>query len=598
MRLVNIAVLLVSFSLLGRLAPTGGRQLAIVGGLIFISLVLTVSLSRAARERLRSVAPGWRMRAILALAPWITTASLVFARGLWWTQRPAPLRFFLLYVLVNWSLACCFIRTEAGAPRGDAVRRAVLVLAAILAGIGIEGAAFGMMPFGCAVSMLVALVSVGMVIIAAFGTRPSGLKTFVATVAAVLAVGVMELAVRAARLGQNVQEVDSREYARQFYSLTPPNAAFINRPNALDEFPPALVSINSRGIRGPELSAAETDLLLIGDSMIEARQLPWEQTLGPHLEQALRDRSIPRRVVAHGMRGWSPLLEWNWYLKVGRQLKPKTVLLFFFWNDMWLHGDEPTTFSAVLGPEGRPRYFDVPVDANYIWYKRVRVIRLAADTWQRLSIAQVQRAFSWVRGAGTTAGRLSDDEAERLARTLNEPPLSREQMDALLTTPVEALPPDLRALTHNGLWPLLRPFELWSSTQKEAAGRTAIELGRFSEDVSRDGARLVIVHVPNPLQVGARECSVGRLFGRIDTNVVLPPTSGLQSWLRSVSAEHGIEVLDPTDAMRQWTETRPADDRAPLYLRADCHWTERGHRFMARYVADWYAARVAESVIK
>ena len=593
MLLANIGILIISFSLLGRLAPTGGRRVASVGGAVFIAAALTLSLSRRARNRSRSVLPGWRTRATVALVPWIATASLVLARSFWWTQRPAALRFFLLYVLVNWSLACCFITTQACTPRGDGVRRAVLLLAAILATVGIEGAAFGVTPFGCAVSMLVSVVGVAMLVVAAFGTRASGLKTFVATLAALFAVGVMEAAVRAARLGQNVQEVDSREYAREFYSLTPPKAAFINKPNALDEFPPVLVSINSRGIRGPELSAPETDLLLIGDSMIEARQLPWEQTLGPRLQQALKDRSLALRVVAHGMRGWSPLLEWNWYLKVGRQLKPKTVLLFFFWNDLWTEGDEPTTFSAVLGPDGRPRYFDVPVDANYIWYKRVRVVRLAADTWQRLSIAQVQRAFSWMRGTVRTADRLDDGEAERLARTLNEPPLSREQMDAILSTPLDALPPDLRALTDSGLWPLLRPLELWSATQKAAADRTATELSRFAEDVARDGARLVIVHVPNPLQVGGRECSVGRLFGRIDDGVVLPPNSGLQSWLRSVSARYGIEVVDPTDAMRQWVDTRPPEDRAPLYLRADCHWTERGHGFMARYLAHWYAARVA-----
>ena len=595
MLLVNIVVLIASYALLGRLPPTGGRRAAIVGGALFIVAALAVSRSRAARERLSAIAPSGTTRATLALAPWIAIASLVLARSFWWTQRPAALRFFLLYVLVNWSLACCFITPRASTLRGDGARRAVIVFAAILAAIGIEGAAFGVTPFGCAVSMLVSVVSAGMVAIAAFGTHSAGLKTFVATLAAVLAVAVMEAGVRAARLGQNVQEVDSREYARQFYSLTPPNAAFINNPNALDEFPPALVSINSRGIRGPELAAPEADILLIGDSMIEARQLPWEQTLGPHLQQELRDRSLPLRVVAHGMRGWSPLLEWNWYLKVGRQLKPKTVVLFFFWNDLWLEGDEVTTFSAVVGPDGRPRYFNVPVDANYIWYKRVRVVRLAADTWQRLSIAQVQRAFSWMRGAARTGGRLDDREADRLARTLNDPPIAREHIDTILSTPLESLPPDLRPLVRDGLWPLLRPFEFWTPTQKAAAERTATKLSRFAEDVRRDGAELVIVHVPNPLQVGGRECSVGRLFGGIDTDVILPPTSGIQSWLSGVSARYGIDVLDPTDAMRRWTEARPAEDRAPLYLRADCHWTERGHRFMARYLADWYAARGASN---
>ena len=85
------------------------------------------------------------------------------------------------------------------------------------------------------------------------------------------------------------------------------------------------------------------------------------------------------------MRGWSPLLEWNWYLRVGRTLHPRTVILFFFWNDLWTVSDEVTTFSARVGSDGRPREFDLRVDSNWLWYKHVRVLRLVAVAWQQLT---------------------------------------------------------------------------------------------------------------------------------------------------------------------------------------------------------------------
>jgi hypothetical protein len=337
------------------------------------------------------------------------------------------------------------------------------------------------------------------------------------------------------------------------------------------------------------LSDAQTDILLIGDSMIEARQLPWERTLGPHLQQALRARALPRRVVAHGMRGWSPLLEWNWYLKVGRQLKPRTVFLSFFWNDLWTSGDEVSTFRARLDATGRPEHFDVPVDANWIWYKHVRVIRLAADAWQRLNIDQVRRAFSTMTAARAADGALDDRAADRLARTLTGRPLSAAELDAILTQPSAQLSPELQALAQTGFWPSLRPLPLWSDAQKAAAARTEEKLSRFAADVASDGGRLVIVYVPNPLQVGSNECAVGRLFARVDSNVMLPRDSGIQAWLRGVSERHGVEVLDPSDAMRAAERTRSAAADGPLYLRADCHWAERGHAFMANFLADWYA---------
>jgi hypothetical protein len=452
----------------------------------------------------------------------------------------------------------------------------------------LQGAAFGVTLYGCSVSAALGVVAALVFAVACLGSRSACLKAFAASLAALVAAASVEAAVRLLHIGHNVQEVDSREYARQFYTLTPPGSAFVNAPNTLDEFGPALIAINSRGIRGPELSEGRADVLLIGDSMIEARQLPWEQTLGPRLQQALADRGLTARVVAHGMRGWSPLLEWNWYLKAGRQLHPRIVMLFFFWNDLWTSGSEAATFSAALDANGRPDHFDVPVDSNWIWYKHVRVIRLAADVLHRLSMDEIRRAFASVTAGKTAPGALDDAGAERLARTMTKPPLERGQLDALLTKQESDLDPELKALARTSLWPGLRPFDKWSDAQRAAAARTELELQGFAEDVAADGGHLVIDYVPNPLQVGPSECGVGRLFERVQTNALLGPGSGIQTWLHGVTSKHGIELLDPSGPMRAFDAARPAGDTAPLYLRADCHWAERGHQFMAEYIADWY----------
>jgi hypothetical protein len=327
------------------------------------------------------------------------------------------------------------------------------------------------------------------------------------------------------------------------------------------------------------------DLLLLGDSMIEARQLPWEETLGPKLRGAFRARSADFNVVAHGMRGWSPLLEWNWYLKVGRRLQPRTVLLFFFWNDLWALGDEVQTFQAVLRPDGRPDHFAVPVDPGWVWYKHVRAVRVAEVMLQRVGLTAVKRTLSMI--GARNAGRDLEGAKDTARRMARDGLLTSGDIDALLTRPVTQLDGRLGAIVWTKFWPGIRPFALWTDAQRRAAAATETKLRRFAEDVAADGGRLVLVFVPNAYQISSRECAVARYLDGFQDDRLLPPDSGLQEWLRGVSSRHGIELLDPSDAMRE--HSRKQSPGAPtLYLRADCHWSASGHQFMAEYLADWY----------
>jgi hypothetical protein len=591
---VNLVVLAASYvALFSRVAGASkSYQFAVLAGAAVVSAAALLTFGARARAHWQDVLARVPVpiRAAFAVAPWLALFALIVTNGLWWTQRPAPLRFFAAYALVNWSVGWCLAAAGGGA-KATAARRPVLALAVLLAALGIEGLAFGVTPFGCAASALLAAAASFALAVARFGSGPACLKLFAASAATLLTVAAIETTVRLRHIGQNVQEADSREHAREFYTLTPPRSAFVSQPNVLDEFGPALIEINSLGIRGPEIPDERADVLLIGDSMIEARQLPWERTLGPLLQEAFRARSIRGRVVSHGMRGWSPLLEWNWYLKVGRRLRPRTVMLFFFWNDLWTAGDEATTFRAVLRPDGRPDHFDVAVEPNWIWYKHVRLMRLVEDVGRRLGVGQIRRAFSTLAARKAAPATLDTAGAQRLARSLAEPPLTSSELDAILTQKEEDLEPRLRSVARRSLWPSVRPWAVWSSEQRAAAAKTEVELQRFAEDVAADGGRLVIVFVPNPLQLGSRECAVGRLFERLETDVILPSGSGIQTWLSGVAARLGVELLDPSAAMRELVDSPPPGDSAPLYLRADCHWSERGHQFMADYLADWYVRK-------
>ena len=561
----------------------------VAGGALYLGAYYYVARLDVGRlQAFQSRSAAWP--AIAAAIPWLVALGIVTSRGLWWIQRAAELRLFVLCASASLVVPLSRLTTAAPGHEGDrAMRRAVGIVAFITVLLAIDGGSLGLTRWGCGVSLAIGAAGAVLAIAAYAGTRTAMLKSLAMTAAVVLAVGSLEAVVRALGIGHNVAEADNRQLAREFYTLTPPRSSFVNRPGPLDEFPPALVSINSFGTRGPEFTAPSADVLLIGDSMVEGRQLPWEDTVGPQLQRLLRSRGSALRVVAQGMRGWSPLLEWNWYLKKGHLLHPRVVMLFFFWNDLWTSGDEASTFHARLDVDRRPREFDIAVDSAWVWYKHVRVLRLAADAWQRLSTQQLRAAFSSMGARASSGAQRSDADAEALARGMTDAPLQPPDINTLLTTPEDRLDPKLRQIAGASFWPGLRPMSLWTHAQHAAAKITEQELADFGEDVARAGGRLVLVVAPNPVQIGARECTVGRLFDHVPDGVLMPPESGLQTWLRGVAERRHIALVDPTTDLRSIEEGLPAGAANALYLRADCHWTARGHAAMAAALADWIA---------
>ena len=341
--------------------------------------------------------------------------------------------------------------------------------------------------------------------------------------------------------------------------------------------------------------------MLIGDSFIQADQIEWVNTVGIRMQQRLSSVDAEATVLSHGISSWSPLLEWNWYLKIGRRFSPKTVFLFVLWNDFvpgYRGADTTYLPRAVFSPEGRPERFHVEEPPSR-WYERLDVVRLTELTWLRKVKSRRVGPLIGIRTnrpedtTTTVIGELRQKAFEQarypsLVSTV-------AAVDELLSAPGPVFEARMRSLNVGGteaaFWRTQRPLELWTEKQLRTIAKSEPIIQGFAEDVATDGGQLVLVYLPHPWQVGPEECALGRYSYNIGDDVVFPARSGLQEWLYLLSGSLDIELLDPTDKMRQKSAANAGDD-GWLYLRKDCHWSDRGHQFMANYLADWYSGSI------
>lgn len=115
------------------------------------------------------------------------------------------------------------------------------------------------------------------------------------------------------------------------------------------------VQINDAGRRDLDRTldkpAGTYRILLLGDSFVEALQVPIEQTFARGLEQRLGAQiGRPVEVVSMGVSGYGTAGEYLWYRDVGRRFHPDLVLLSFY------PGNDVRNNSPTLEPTLRPVY--------------------------------------------------------------------------------------------------------------------------------------------------------------------------------------------------------------------------------------------------
>jgi hypothetical protein len=307
------------------------------------------------------------------------------------------------------------------------------------------------------------------------------------------------------------------------------------------------VRISGAGFRDVEHSMAKPAnvfrILVLGDSFVEAMQVPLEHTLAREIERRVnRSRAAVRcEVISMGVSGYGTASELLLYRTRGRAYDPDLVLLAFY------PGNDVRNNSPTLEPVLRPLY-----------RSNGELSRVAAD-------GKKQPA---------PRGVLASSQAYRYLRKLlltRFPGLARVLVRAGVMHP-EAL---RQAPMQDGV-----PVDYWvyatqrSEPWEHAWQHTERLLRELREAVEEDGARLALLLVAAREQVYPetwREIvnaypAMQRLGWDLDE-----PERRVLRWC----VENGVACVPLSEAFRA-RRSGP-----PLHYRRDGHWTADGHALAA-----------------
>ena len=305
-----------------------------------------------------------------------------------------------------------------------------------------------------------------------------------------------------------------------------------NRWGFLDREPPP-----------PDRAAASCHVSLIGDSFVDAREVPIADKVQVRLE-ALAGRRLPHLDVttsAFGIRGTGQIAQLPFYDAYAR-LSPKLLVLVFYDNDfgnnspvmtaLWYGWDPDRLPWASVGRSEDGALALRPPDPGY------REHRLPLST--RPGFMRIEKEFATVNRRSWLARWLTVERWNRIRE---------DQRDARMREAFGILSrrPGYERLT------------LHRATKRGVA-YTGFALDQFKARTERDGAALAILATHGVGQSG------DRVFDR----------------LHDLAAARGIPVI----SQRAWIERRGEDVR-DAYWTHDGHWTPTGHRWAAEALLEW-----------
>jgi lysophospholipase L1-like esterase len=292
------------------------------------------------------------------------------------------------------------------------------------------------------------------------------------------------------------------------------------------------VSFNSAGMRDREhevhKAAGVFRILLLGDSFVEALQVPFEASLASLLERTLSERTGRAiEVVSAGVSGWGQDDELRYLTQYGLAYQPDLVLVA-----MTLHNDINdnlrrewhTLRDGVLVEQPRE---PMPL----LEYEQLKLKSFLAS---RLQLVQLWRKYRHGVQIAKDTQQLRDHVAEQF-----EVPTPERIADGV-----------------------------------ELTGRL---LEKIAQITTSNGARMALVLLPIRYQVSNETFAEYARSNDSKTMQIDKP----QQMVRQIAVELGIPTIDLLPEFQKWT----AQSSAPLFIEWDGHWNEAGHRLATDVVA-------------
>jgi lysophospholipase L1-like esterase len=327
------------------------------------------------------------------------------------------------------------------------------------------------------------------------------------------------------------------------------------------------IDVNSVGFRDREHAvekpAGTRRVVLLGDSFLEAIQVPFEGSITPQLESRLRARTGPTELINLGVSGTGTAREYLALREYGLRYKPDLVLMFFVGNDV-------SDNSRRL--QGLP----------YIPYPRITADGdLARDESGRPQFTPFADQTSNL--SAVTAVFRNHSKAYRFLREAvdNSPGLNRLLYKLrLVSTPPETV--NAPASDNFGFYEIYRvePKPAWA----EAWHLTEQMMLAARDLAAANQAKFGVVLIPAFWEVDSQRWNeaLTQLPAMRKTRLDLElPSRRLTNFLKA----HDVPVFDLLPEFRAHAAGSP-----PLYLRSDAHWTVNGHKLAADLLADPVAA--------
>jgi hypothetical protein len=244
-------------------------------------------------------------------------------------------------------------------------------------------------------------------------------------------------------------------------------------------------------------------------------------------------------VFGYGIGQWSPIEYTLYYKTRGRRFHPHVLFVFLTFND---YRDDGLIWAECrFSPEGEPLACPAPADD----YARAgeRIARPGSMLVDLVRAARARRPWALI-------GRGLREQVQRGA-------VHEEGRDELL-----------------GMFDARR-----IETTRSMARRSFRLLGQLFDAARQDGATPILVLIPWPQQVGAREWALGRVPWGVPVDY-LEHSTILQDVTRDAARETGITTLDLLPALRQ----HAVDER--MFFPYDGHFSAAGARTVAQALAE------------